>query len=357
MSGPDTNVQQAQRAQTKVALGAMIVPLFFVIGFATCIIGAYHKPHPNGVKIGVVGPVAKVGPLLTGLQKAAGSGFDISRVPTLAEAVDNVRRRDLNAAFVAGTHPKQPGTVIVASANGRLVATAAETLARSVTTAQGDQLTVRDVRPLTPGDEIGLGVFLLMVACTICGYIAPTVLETATPALRPARRYAILAGTATLVATLVYLIGGLGYGVYKGSVGTILAFIGVGALYAFVIGLGTRLFQVLFGPAGIFLSLAVLVFLNVASLGATYTSPVLAPFWKFLNQFWIGAGAVNAERSILYFDGHGVGSDLLRVFAWTGAISLLLLLPASRRLERKRERADVAGEVLRPPARQVASEA
>ena len=338
MSGPDTNVRQEQRAQTKVALSVMIVPLFFVIGFAACIIGAYHKPHPNGIKIGVVAPAAQVGPLLTGLQKAAGSAFDISSASTVAEAVDKVRHRDLNAAFVAATNPKQPGTVVVASANGRLVATAAETLARSVTVAQGAPLTVRDVRPLTSGDEIGLGVFLFMIVCTICGYIAPTVLETATPALRPARRYAVLAGTATLVAALAYLIGGLGYGVYKGSVGTILAFIGVGALYAFVMGLGTRLFQVLFGPPGIFLSLALLVFLNVASLGATYTSPVLAPFWKFLNHFWVGAGAVNAERSILYFGGRGVGTDMLRLLVWTVVIVALLLLPASRKLERQRER-------------------
>jgi hypothetical protein len=24
--------------------------------FATCIIGTYHKPHPNNIKVGVVGP-------------------------------------------------------------------------------------------------------------------------------------------------------------------------------------------------------------------------------------------------------------------------------------------------------------
>lgn len=99
------------------------------------------------------------------------------------------------------------------------------------------------------------------------------------------------------------LIGGLGFGTYTGSVGTILAFIGVGALYTFVIGVGTRLFQVLLGLPAIFVSLAIFVFLNIASLGATYTAPVLAPFWRFLNHFWIGAGAVNAERSILYFGG------------------------------------------------------
>jgi hypothetical protein len=146
----------------------------------------------------------------------------------------------------------------------------------------------------------------------------------------------------------VYLIGGLGFGTYEGSLGTILAFIAVGALYTFVIGLGTRLFQVLLGLPAIFVSLAIFVFLNIPSLGATFTAPVLAPFWRFLNHAWIGAGAVDAERSILYFGGSGVGTDLIRVLAWTAVIVALLLLPASRKLERERERADETEPAVAP---------
>jgi hypothetical protein len=187
-----------------------------------------------------------------------------------------------------------------------------------------------------------------MVVCTICGYITPTALETVAPALRPSRRYPIMAVTAVLVSTLAYLIGGLGYGTYTGSFGTVLAFIAVGALYTLTVGLGTRLFQVLLGPAGIFASLAIFVFLNIPSLGATYTSQVLAPFWQFLNHFWIGAAAVNAERSILYFDGQGVGTDLIRLLIWTAAIAGLLLLPVSRKLERKRESAIGPGALSSP---------
>jgi hypothetical protein len=32
-----------------------------VIGFALCIIGAYHKPHPHDIKFAVVGPAAQTG--------------------------------------------------------------------------------------------------------------------------------------------------------------------------------------------------------------------------------------------------------------------------------------------------------
>jgi hypothetical protein len=341
-----------QLTETQVAVAAMLVPLFFVAAFAACIIGSYHKPHPNHIKVGVVGPAAQTAPLRAGLAKSAGSDFTISEVPTVAQATHDVRQRDLDAAYVPAANPKQPATVVVASAGGRIVAVAAETLARSAAAAQGEPLVVRETRALADGDELGLGIFMFMIVCTICGYITPTILETLTPALEPARRYTIMAVTALLVPTIAYLIGGLAYGTYKGSLGTILAFIGVGALYVFTIGLGTRLFQVLLGPPAIFASLAVLVFLNIASLGATYTTPVMAPFWRFLHHFWFGALAVNAERGILYFGGLDVGAAVLGLLAWAAVLAALLVLPVSRRLERRREHAfdAVTAEPARAPA-------
>jgi hypothetical protein len=338
----DAAVLEAQRAQTRLALGALGVPVFFVIMFALCIIGTYHKPHPNGIEVAVVGPAAQTAPLRTGIEKAAGSGFDIRQVASVAEAEDEVRQGDLDAAFVLTADPKQPATVIVASAGGRIVATGAEGLARTITADQGAQLVVRDVRPLPSGDEIGLGVFLFMIVCTICGYLAATLLFTVAPDLVPSRRYSMLVAIAVLVPTLAYLIAGLGFGTYTGSVGTILAFIGVGALYTLVVCLVTRLLQVLLGQPALFVSLIIFVFLNIPSLGATYTAPVLPDFWRFLNRFWIGAETVNAERSILYFDGLDVGAYILRLLAWTVVVFALLLLPISRKLGRERRRPVVA---------------
>jgi len=330
-------LQAEQREQTRLALGAMLIPIFFVIGFALCIIGTYHRPHPHNIKVAIVGPAAQTAPLRAGVAKAAGSAFAISQVPTIAQATHAVRQRDLDAALVPTADPRQPATVIVAGAAGRIVAVAAEQLARAVTEAQGARLVVRDVRPLPSGDEIGVGVFMFMIVCTICGYLAATLLFTISPELEPRRRYPIMAATAVVVPLIAYLIGGLGFGTYTGSFGTILAFILVGALYVFAIGLITRLLQVLLGPPALFVSLAIFVFLNIPSLGATYTRPVLPGFWRFLNQFWIGAETTNAERSLLYFGGQHVGTDLLRLLAWTGVIALLLALPVSRKRSRARE--------------------
>ena len=105
-----TAAQEEQRAQTRLALGAMLVPLFFLILFAVCIVGTYHKPHPNSVAVAVVGPAEQTAPLRAKLEDAAGSTFDITQVSTVADAARAVRQGDLNAAFVPTTNPGQPAT-------------------------------------------------------------------------------------------------------------------------------------------------------------------------------------------------------------------------------------------------------
>jgi hypothetical protein len=344
----DRTAEEAERTQSRRAVGALLLPVFFAALFALCIIGVYHKPHPHGIRLAVVGPPARTAPVRAGLERAGGTAFAISGAATLAGATHDVRQRDLDAALVPTADPRRPATVIVASAGGRLVAKATEDFVRAVAAARGGQVVVRDVRPLPAGDVIGLGIFLFMIVLTITGYIAATVLATVVPDLRPGRRYPLIAAVAVLLPTVVYLIGGLGYGTYTGSFATILAFIAVGALYTLVVGVVTRLLQPLLGPPALFVSLTVFVFLNIPSLGATYTRPLLPGFWRFVHDIWIGAAAVDAERGLLYFGGLGVGTALLKMLAWAAVVVGLLLVPLSR--PRFRPRLSTRGEASWGPS-------
>ena len=78
----------------------MAVPIFFAIGFAACIIGAYHKPHPNSIKLGVVGPAAETARSCAAVLQAAGSSFDDQPGRDGRDATHDVRHRILDAAFV-----------------------------------------------------------------------------------------------------------------------------------------------------------------------------------------------------------------------------------------------------------------
>ena len=86
-SSTGAGMRAEQHQQTVLALGSMLVPLFFAIMFSACIIGAYHKPHPNHIRVGVVVWAARTAALRAGLEKAAGSAFEIRPAATVATAV------------------------------------------------------------------------------------------------------------------------------------------------------------------------------------------------------------------------------------------------------------------------------
>jgi hypothetical protein len=50
-------------------VAGLVVPIFFAIMFAACIIGSYHRPHPNHTKVAVVGPAAQTAQLRAGVQE------------------------------------------------------------------------------------------------------------------------------------------------------------------------------------------------------------------------------------------------------------------------------------------------
>jgi hypothetical protein len=82
----------------------------------------------------------------------------------------------------------------------------------------------------------------------------------------------------------------------------------------------------------------VLIFLNVPSSGGSVAAPLLPGFWRFLSHFWIGAAALDANRSALYFGGSGVANDVLKMLAWVAACACLLAVPIHRRSTRRARR-------------------
>jgi hypothetical protein len=140
-----------------------------------------------------------------------------------------------------------------------------------------------------------LGAFLTVTAL---GFVAPTLPEP--------QRIGIVAAASLLAPIVAYLIGGPGYDTFSGSVGAILAMLGLGALYAFAVAVIARLLQLGVGAVGAVIGSLVLIFLNVPSSGGSVAAPLLPGFWRFLSHFWIGAAALDANRSALYFGGSGV---------------------------------------------------
>jgi hypothetical protein len=111
----------------------------------------------------------------------------------------------------------------------------------------------------------------------------------------------------------------------------------VSVLYVLTIVMIVRGLQLLVGPIGALLAaLTVFVMLNYPSAGVSVQPPMLPTFWHVVNRFWIGASTCDAFRSMLYFGGQGVGTDILKLLGWFGVGAVLLALAALRKFRSDR---------------------
>jgi hypothetical protein len=111
-----------------------------------------------------------------------------------------------------------------------------------------------------------------------------------------------------------------------------------------------RCLQLILGAMGaLFVSMTVFVMLNFPGAGVSVQAPMLPTFWHVMSRFWIGGSTSDAFRSILYFGGQGVGTDVLKLLGWLAVgAALLALVPLRKRWDERQRHAAVSPE--RPPA-------
>ncbi|MFI9386981.1 hypothetical protein [Kutzneria sp. NPDC052558] len=312
-------------------MSGLALPVFFVVMFSLCYISAFHSPQPNHMPVILVGSTQETQAVVAKVAASNGGKFDFTETTDPNIAQSQVMSREVVGAIVLGDQAK----TYVATAGGPTAATVVRGLAASLT-PQGTTPEVVDLRPLPAGDPGGTSLFYFVIICTLAGYLTITVLSQAAPGLGIGGTIGFLAIMAVVAPVLVYLIGGVGFGAYSGSASAIWSMLGIGALYAFLIGLVAMDCTLLLGPGSIFAMLTIFVFINFPSSGGAIPASMLPSFWAFFNHFWAGASAVNAVRSVLYFDGSGAGQALLVLWAWAAAWLLLLVAPVAMRVKRRR---------------------
>lgn len=319
------------KPELRLLLLTLVLPVYFSAAVASNYVGAFHAPRPHQVKVAVVGPPAATTPVADALSTRPQGGFAVARLASTARAARLVGERQLAGAYIPDARPP---TAIVASAASGSLSTFIEATFRQLAARQDRPLAVDDVRPLPPNNISGSSNFFFIVICTFGGFLTVVALGAVAPALPERHRIAVASAGAVLSSVVAYLIAGLGYGALTGSVGTVLAMVGTGALYAFAVAAVTRLMQLGLGAAGAVVASLAFIFFNFPSSGGSVAAQLLPGFWRFINQFWIGAAGLDANRSILYFDGAGVGIDILKIAAWVAAWAVLLAIPIYRRSTR-----------------------
>jgi hypothetical protein len=327
------NAHGTRHSQLRLATITLLLPLYVSVAFGVNFFGALHAPRPHDVSVAIVGAPAETATVARELSVAPNNGFDVSRMTSVAAARRLVAARKLAGAYVPSAAPP---TVIVAVAASASLAEFVEGTFGQLTARRGRPLNVEDVRPLPPGNANGIPNFFFLVICSLGGFLAVAALGVMAPGLPWSRRIAVAAAASVVTPTSAYLIGGPGFGEFGGDFGTVMAVVGIGTLYTFAVACTTWLFQRAFGMPGTLPASLIVIFLNLPSSGGTVAAPLMPGFWRFLNHFWIGAAGLEANQSVLYFGGAGIGDDVLKMLAWLAGWAIVLALPIYRRGMRRR---------------------
>ncbi|NKT14657.1 hypothetical protein GS979_07450 [Rhodococcus hoagii] len=315
------------RTQWRTIVESMVFPLFFAVMFALCYVSAFHNPTPHDVEVVVAGPESAATTLVERLSPTVGDKFALETATDTTAALDRLQNREIAGVIELGS----PMSVHVASGESTMTVQAVEGLAQPLAAAQGVELNVVDHAPLAADDPTGTGLFYLVMVCTIVGYLTITVLSQVAPRMRLRQQLGVLGVMSAIGTVLAYLISAIFVGFYGASFAANLAMLAVVIAYTVTVGLVSILVNRIFGQAAIMVVMVLMIFVNFPSAGGAFPADFLPGFWSALNNFWIGAGALDAVRSIIYFGSTGVGHGLFILAGWFVVTAILLALTHLRK--------------------------
>lgn len=282
-----------------------IMPILMVGMMITGYLAAMSSPSPHGMPIVVTGTAVEAGLFAESLSASNPDAVAVRVVDDADTARELVIDREASGAVVLdGT----AATLYTASGAGASQSTVVQGLVAPEVVAEGMSLTTVDLAPLPPTDMSGLGAMFMATALVMAGYLPFSVLVSNSPELLRFRRAVpILAGWSAVIAALIWLITGPVLGVVQGHTAAVL---GIGWLAVFAVGAVQLFFTRLFGSMAVLVGMLFLMVLGVpaSNMGmSVYTMPGLH---QFLHGFLPTPAIGEALRSVLYFDGRGVGPHL-----------------------------------------------
>lgn len=188
--------------------------------------------------------------------------------------------------------------------------------------------TMEDVAPLADGDMSGTAVLFAGMGMMLAGYVPLSLMTMSLPYLLRLRRFLPLAlGWSVLTSTVIWTILGPVVGAVDGHY---LEFLGIGVLATGAVALTQLLFTKLVGPLAVLFGMLLWVVFGMPSSGLSLSIHTMPGFFQFLHGVLPLPAAGEALRSLLYFDGRGLGSHLLTLAVWALAALALCLLKERR---------------------------
>ncbi|MEV5725860.1 hypothetical protein ACFV83_30490 [Streptomyces pharetrae] len=288
----------------------LVTPLLMCVGMGLAYMGAFVTPEPNHLPVAIVGSGAETKALAQSVKDEAGDALDVRTVPDRARAVGLLESREITGAYVPD--PARP-EVLVATAASDMGAMAVEKVFTPVAEAHDAPLTVTDVAKPVDDDPTGQGLFFLMIAVSIGSYASVAVLGGAGAALPMRPRALLTLGVSVVVSGIGALLAGPVFHLAHHDLAGIWGLAWLYSAGILLIGVGLHTFLKRWTTLAM---MVLFVMLNFTSSGGLFRPELQNGFFGTLHAFWNGAGFVEGARSLLYFDGDGLGRTLWTLAAW-----------------------------------------
>ena len=348
------SVDPGRRASLRTTLITVIsMPVFFLVAFTLAFVSSAHAPVPHDMAITLAGPTATTDRLVDLIDEEAPGAFDVTVTTDASRASEDVSpRASVGSIVVDGTDV----TTVVASGGGALAVPVVTQLGQQVAAELGGTATLENVAPLPADDPGGSVLFFLLVICTVGAFLSITAVSQVLPAARTRSLVATAAGAALTVPLLGFAVISL-FVDFEVPFGSVAAVLGVGAIYAFTVGLLATLFTKLAGQGGVLLVILFLIAVNFPSAGGSVPESMLPPFWQVVHNSWIGSGAFEQMRNILFFGGDGSNRWLVQLLIWTAGSIVLLAAVTAVKKRRARPTPDAAEAEVEVEDRPIAADA
>jgi len=299
-------------------VGALGICAIMQCLFSSTYMTAQHAPTATNLPFGVTGS----SPILTAAEKTV--SLQVTHYPNEAAAKTAIDQTTIWGALVpSGTS----STLIVVPSSSDLAPAVLALRFQEAAKKTGQKLTVQQYAPvpLPPKDPFGLVQGLMMVPLLIGGYMASTLLLSATGKAAHRWRAAGLLVFAIVAGLVVDLIVCLWLGGFSDSKFWIVW--PICSLFIAVVAFVAAILQKLVGAAGTLLTVIVILqFGNPSSGGATGV-PFLPAFWRDIGPYLPPRNAYLLLHHAIYFNGNGTTEALtiLLIYFVAGAVILGVL--------------------------------
>ncbi|MER6944238.1 ABC transporter permease [Nonomuraea sp. NPDC000554] len=274
---------------------------------------AMANPTPHKIPIAVVSDAAssrQEPAFVADIQRTLHASLDQRPFATYDQAVSAVEEQRVFAVLeLRGTEVR----LDVASAAGASVAQLLAGAAPKAAAQAGVVVTVRDLKPLQPGDPRGLALFYISLAAVVVGFIGAIQLSVHARELEPPERIAFTAaysvlGGFSIAAVVDWLLGAVDLPFAESWA--------ILALTMFTSGMVFTMFNTFMGRWAMLPTWGLMVLVGNPSSGGAVSAPLLPSPFGVIGR-WLPPGAsVSAQHAAVYFPHHQHVLPFLVLAVW-----------------------------------------